>query len=180
MTNFSNVDAELAAWQSNVSSSSSSGAFSWGGSANGDSPPHASSSTSGSTRIPTSGRKLKFRSGTPSPPLIGSAPASFSGSVTKYHHPSAAATAAAAGTDDGIASDESISESDELLSTTSQVWGGEGVFAVLSERLDQCGTLNNLARPDPAPSSQINNNVFCSLPQGIFFFLLYFPAQEKV
>jgi len=108
---------ELAAWQSNVSSSSSSGAFSWAGSASGDSPPHAS--CSGSTiRIPTSGRKLKFRSGTPSPPLIGSAPASFSGSVTKYRHPSAAAT------DDGIASDESISESDEPLSTTSQAASG--------------------------------------------------------
>jgi len=101
---------ELAAWQSNQSSSSSSGAFSWGGSANGDSPPHRSS-YNGATRHAISGRKLKFRSGTPSPPLIGSAPAYFSSSsssslsgVAKFHQMSH---------DDGIVSDESISESDE-------------------------------------------------------------------
>lgn len=104
---------ELAAWQSNHSSSSSSGAFSWGGSASssGDSPPHASSSGGGGvragSRLPT-GRKLKFRSAPPSPPLSGSAPASFSGSVIKFH-----STA-----DDGIVSDESISESDEGGSTS--------------------------------------------------------------
>ena len=108
--NFDMKSIELAAWQSNQSSSSSSGAFSWGGSANGDSPPHRSSSN-GATRHAISGRKLKFRSGTPSPPLIGSAPAYFSSSsssslsgVAKFHQMSH---------DDGIVSDESISESDE-------------------------------------------------------------------
>ena len=101
---------ELAAWQSSHSSSSSSGAFSWRGSvsSSSDSPPHAAASSSAST----ANRKGKFRSTTPSPPLVlaGSAPASFSG--IKFH-PS--------GHDDGIVSDESISESDEGVNNPSQV-----------------------------------------------------------
>jgi hypothetical protein len=102
---------ELAAWQSShSSSSSSSGAFSWRGSvsSSSDSPPHAAASSSAST----ANRKGKFRSTTPSPPLVlaGSAPASFSG--IKFH-PS--------GHDDGIVSDESISESDEGVNNPSQV-----------------------------------------------------------
>lgn len=107
---------DLAAWQSNHSStSSSSGAFSWKSSERGsvssssDSPPHASSNGTASRVIPSGGRKLKFRSATPSPPLMsGSAPANFSGSLHKFH-PSIAVSAK----DDGIASDESISECDE-------------------------------------------------------------------
>lgn len=108
---------ELAAWQSNQSStSSSSGAFSWRGSvsSNGDSPPHGPTpaGTAGTgvpgQRVPVSGRKLKFRSATPSPPLMsGSAPANYSGSVLKFH------SQQPSGRDDGIASDESISECDE-------------------------------------------------------------------
>lgn len=110
---------ELAAWQSNQSStSSSSGAFSWRGSvsSNGDSPPHipAPGNTVGGggggpiRSIGVAGRKLKFRSATPSPPLMsGSAPANYSGSVVRFHHQQAGSK------DDGIASDESISECDE-------------------------------------------------------------------
>ena len=108
--------ADLAAWQSNHSSnSSSSGAFSWRGSvsSSSDSPPHASSATGTAGQvIPAgAGRKLKFRSATPSPPLqmSGSAPANFSGSLHKFHP----AAANKGGHDDGIVSDESISECDE-------------------------------------------------------------------
>ena len=82
-----------------------------------DSPPHASSSTGTAGRVlPVgTGRKLKFRSATPSPPLMsGSAPANFSGSLHKFHlGAKAAATVAKNGHDDGIVSDESISECDE-------------------------------------------------------------------
>lgn len=113
---------DVAAWQSNHSSStsSSSGAFSWRGSvsSSSDSPPHASSSSTGTAGrvLPVgTGRKLKFRSATPSPPLMsGSAPANFSGSLHKFHpganrNPVVAKNAQ----DDGIVSDESISECDE-------------------------------------------------------------------
>ncbi|EFX76328.1 hypothetical protein DAPPUDRAFT_226110 [Daphnia pulex] len=113
---------DVAAWQqSNHSSSSSSGAFSWRGSvsSSSDSPPHASSS-SGSTGaagrvLPVgTGRKLKFRSATPSPPLMsGSAPANFSGSLNKFHPGANRAPVAKNAQDDGIVSDESISECDE-------------------------------------------------------------------
>jgi len=108
---------ELAAWQSSHSSSSSSGAFSWRGSvsSSSDSPPHAAASSSAST----ANRKGKFRSTTPSPPLVlaGSAPASFSG--IKFH-PS--------GHDDGIVSDESISESDEGVNNPSQEQGRRVIY----------------------------------------------------
>lgn len=113
------VTLELAAWHCSHSSSSSSGAFSWRGSvsSSSDSPPHgvmtaasgggATSSLNGSSSSRAS-RKLKFRSTTPSPPLSGSAPASFAGKF--LHHQ--------VNNDDGIASDESISESDEGQSTS--------------------------------------------------------------
>ena len=137
----------MAAWQSNQSStSSSSGAFSWRGSvsSSGDSPPHAlatgpsvvsraatnaSAIAAGSSGV---GRKLKFRSATPSPPLMsGSAPAAYAGNLLARFR--AAATSSSTtnasttiGPDDGIASDESISECDEgqqhSPAGSSQVW----------------------------------------------------------
>lgn len=121
------MTTDLAAWQSNHSStSSSSGAFSWRGSvsSSSDSPPHASSGTGTAGRVIPSGagRKLKFRSATPSPPLMsGSAPANFSGSLSKFHPTAAATIIAKNGQDDGIVSDESISECDEE-SSPSQVF----------------------------------------------------------
>ncbi len=117
-------NVELAAWQSNQSStSSSSGAFSWRGSvsSNGDSPPHGAAVAAPNTGVSNGvapsgvrGRKLKFRSATPSPPLVsGSAPANYSGSVIKFHHHPSPAPSSGTNKDDGIASDESISECDE-------------------------------------------------------------------
>ncbi|KAI9565804.1 hypothetical protein GHT06_009599 [Daphnia sinensis] len=109
---------DVAAWQSNHSStSSSSGAFSWRGSvsSSSDSPPHASSTGTAGRVLPVGqGRKLKFRSATPSPPLMsGSAPANFSGSLYKFHSGPRATAVAKQAQDDGIVSDESISECDE-------------------------------------------------------------------
>ena len=127
----------MAAWQSNQSStSSSSGAFSWRGSvsSSGDSPPHAvagsvasraatnaSAIAAGSSGV---GRKLKFRSATPSPPLMsGSAPAAYAGNLLARFRAASSSTTttsvATIGPDDGIASDESISECDEGHSPSS-------------------------------------------------------------
>lgn len=112
------TSADVAAWQSNHSStSSSSGAFSWRGSvsSSSDSPPHASSTGTAGRVLPVGqGRKLKFRSATPSPPLMsGSAPANFYGSLYKFHSGPRATAVAKQAQDDGIVSDESISECDE-------------------------------------------------------------------
>lgn len=126
----------MAAWQSNHSSStsSSSGAFSWRGSvsSSSDSPPHASSGNGTAGRvIPAgAGRKLKFRSATPSPPLMsGSAPANFSGSLHKFHPSAAAAVAIKSAQDDGIVSDESISECDEGPSPSQVFYSLDYLFA---------------------------------------------------
>jgi len=142
---------ELAAWQSNHSSSSSSGAVSWRGSvsSSGDSPPHAAASTSSGAN-----RKAKCRSTTPSPPLVlaGSAPASFA-ELHKYHTTSG---------DDGIVSDESISESDETQSNSQEgnrrviyqcTWPGCSVVTT------QCAAIESHVRSSHLGPRQIDEEV---------------------